>query len=171
MRPARPLIVLALAAGLAVGAGCGSGDGTIPAGDAQQLRDGLERVRAAIEAGDCTEAEAQVTTVRSEIGALDVPARLRRNLAEGARKLDAAAGTDCKTATTPTQTTETQTTETQTVTVPTTETTTTAPPTTDTTTTPTTPTTEPTTTIVPPTGGVSPGDEQGNGDGNGGENK
>jgi hypothetical protein len=167
MRPARLLSVPALAAGLALGAGCGS-SGTIDSGDARQLQDGLDGVRSAIDAGKCGNARARVATLRAEVSTLSVPTRLRRNLAEGIAKLDSATGRDCTTATT-TQTTATttQTTTTETVPTATTETTTTAPPTT---TTPPTATAEPppTATIEPPTGGVSPDPGQ-NGQGGNGE--
>lgn len=155
--------MLALLAGVAAGVGCGS-SGTIPSGDARQLSSGLDRVGAAIDEGDCTTANSEIEQLRSEVSAIDVPTRLRNNLDEGLRKLDAAAASECKTADKP-QTTETATVETTTVTVPTQETATTTPPTTTTptttTTTPTTPTVPTTTTTEPPTGGVPPGDEDG----------
>jgi hypothetical protein len=168
MRPAGLVSALALVAGLAAGAGCGS-SGTIAPGDAQQLRDGLARVRSAIAAGHCAAAGTTVATLRSQARSLDVPASLRRNLAEGLDKLDTAAATECQTAAKP-KTTPTETITTATVTIPATEpTATTAPPTTETTPTTTIPPTTSTPTTEPPTGGVSPGDGQGTG--GGGENK
>jgi cell division septation protein DedD len=163
MRPARIVCVLALGAGLAAGVGCGSDNGTIPSGQAQQLRDRLDGVRAAIDAGKCDDAAREVAAVRSEVDTLDVPAALRRNFREGLRKLDGATTRDCETAQ-PNTTTTPPTTVTETI--PTQETATTEPPaTTPTTTTPTTTQPPPeTATTEPPTGGVPPGEEQGDGD-------
>ncbi len=158
MRPARLLCMLALVAGLAVGAGCGSDSGTIDPTAAQGLKDGLEDVRAAVADGDCPRVRSSVESVRSKVTNLDAPARLKSNLREGLGNLSSAAGNECEDAA---QQQETTTVETTTVTVPTetTETTTTPTETIPTQTTPTVPTTPTdTTTTEPPTGGVTPDD-------------
>jgi hypothetical protein len=161
MLPARLVCVLALAAGVALGVGCGSDGGTIASGDARGLRDDLDRVRESIDAGKCDQAQSEVAVVRRRVEQLDVPQRLRRNFATGVAKLGTAAGRDCEDA--PTQTVApppppppAQTTETNTETTAPPETATTEPPTTLP---PETQTTE------PPTGGAPPEPDQNGGNG------
>lgn len=160
MRSTRALCALALASGAALGAGCGSGGGTIPRADAESLQTGLDNVSQAVSAGKCNAAVAAVENVRSKVRNLQgtIPSRLQANLERGVARLAATTPGDCQDVARQLQQTDTTTqttTETTTPTV-TTDTTPTETTPTQTTTTPTETTTTPTGTTTAPTGGASP---------------
>jgi cell division protein FtsN len=144
-------LLLGVAAALAIG--CGDRSNLIPADAANELKAQLAAVKAAVDGGDCSGAEAAVDRASARYQELpaSVDTRLKKRIGDGIRSLRQTVPTDCQAAqtqteTTPTDTTPTETTPTQTATTPTqTETTPTQTETTPTETTPpaTTPQTTP----------------------------
>jgi hypothetical protein len=134
----------------------------IPPANAQALNARLEQVKAALDAGDCTNISQLVAAAKREAANLPatVDRRLRQRINDGIRALESEAPTQCttpatQTETIPTVTTPAETTHTSTTTQTTATTQTT--PTTPTTATPTTTTpTSTETTPAPGTGGIAP---------------
>jgi hypothetical protein len=166
---------LGFAAALLIAA-CGGGAGLLSGDQSSTLSDQLDKVSAALAAGNCAGVSKAATALNNSAGSLPatVSVTLRNNLIQGASTVAELARRDCHQTTTadttPTTPTATATapTATQTTTTPTTETSTspsTPPPTTPTT--PTTPATTPTTPGTTPSGGTG-GAGLGDGGGNGG---
>jgi hypothetical protein len=175
MRLLRAILAGVLGACAALAVACGDTNGLLGSNDASGLSSQLDRVSAAVDAGNCTRATNAAANLQEAVVNLPgtVDRRLVTSLQGGASTIAAQAAKACKQArtdttdtdTTTTETTTTETQPTQTVTTPTqtvtTPTQTVTTPTTPTTT-PTTPTT-PTTTPTAPTGGGGTGGGTGTG--------
>jgi hypothetical protein len=143
------LLAFALGLGAAGLAACGSktNEAMLPADNAEELKNHLDDVLAAISSEDCDEAERSIAQVEADLRSLPsgTSVRLQERLQQGVDTLKGQAADECvgetETATTQTETTVTET-------VPTI--TTTPPPTTPTETTTTPPITTPTETTPPP---------------------
>ena len=149
----RAAVCIALVLALAL-AGCGSKQKkTIPAGDAQSLVAGLDRVAAQFDAGACNGAEAKAADLENAAARLPstVDPKVKANIDAGLQRLRALIHRDCqRTQTTTTSSTSSSTTPTST------STTTTTSASTNTTTTSTSTTSSDTGGAVPPNGGTGP---------------
>jgi outer membrane murein-binding lipoprotein Lpp len=133
-------------------AGCGSKQGhTIPAGDAQSLIAGLDRVTSQFDSGACNGAEAKVRDLEDAAGRLrsSVDPEVKNNIEAGLRRLEAIVHRDCQR---PQTTTTSSTTSSSTPT--TTSTTTTTSSSTSTTSSSTSSSSESPGGVVPPSGGT-----------------
>ncbi|MGI8429502.1 MAG: hypothetical protein ACR2OB_09415 [Solirubrobacteraceae bacterium] len=168
--PPRALLAGGLGFAAALLVACGGGAGLLSTDQASSLNGTLGQVSAAVQAGQCGQAQRAATNLKNAVANLpaSVNTTLQSNLNQGASTVAQLATNQCKTTTTTTtrSTTTSTATSSSTTSTPTTTTTRTAPPPTSSTPT-TTPSGSGTTSTGPPSGGAGVGNG-GGGPGTGG---
>ena len=79
-------------------AGCGSDDGTIPEGNAENLLNRVDAIDSHVDQGDCGEAAAQAEGFREDVDALpaEVDDEVKEGLRESASQLATLTSSDCE---------------------------------------------------------------------------